>query len=145
MLKAYKALVSYILPTTVQYINLTITTMQNSPVQLKSAIIGKAWIPQGSTAILPANFVLPNDMTFAANESYLIAGMSFRTDRNLSVPVTVKAGEKLFFYTNSKRPGKQDPDFSVSVLLPTTEAETVINASKAGSEAWKATHPEVAA
>lgn len=111
--------------------------MQNTIAQVKSAIIGKAWIAPGSTAIIPATYTLPADMTFEANQSYLVAGMSFRTDRNLTVPVTVKAGEKLFFYTNTKRPGKQDPDFSVSVLLPTVEAEAVITTTKAGAEAWK--------
>ena len=111
--------------------------MQNAITAVKSAIIGKAWTAAGSTAIVPASYILPTDMVFEANQAYLVGGMSFRTDRNLTVPVTIKAGEKLFFYTNTKRPGKQDPDFSVSVLLPSAEAEAVISNSKAGTEAWR--------
>ena len=111
-----------------------------SPVQLKSAIIGKAWRNQNTQSIIPASFVLPETMTFEANQSYLIGELSFRTDRNTTIPVTVKAGEKLFFYANNKRAGKEDPDYSVSVLLPVAEAEAVIANSRAGSEEWKKEH-----
>lgn len=119
------------------------TTMQNTnesrvtPVMLKTAIIGKAWVNTTTSAIIPANYVLPVDMTFRENESYLIGNLSFRTDRNLTIPVTVKAGEKLFFFANTKRAGFQDPDYSVSVLLPEAEALAVIENNKAGVLAWK--------
>lgn len=119
--------------------------MTNPIVPLKSAIIGKAWVVPGNTAIIPASFVLPEEMTFSANESYLIGGLSFRTDRNMPQPVTVKAGEKLFFYSNPKRPGKQDPDYSVSVVLPVEQAEAVIAGSIAGAQAWRDAHPVVVA
>ena len=110
--------------------------------KVKSAIIGKAWVNPGFTAIVPASYALTEDMTFSANESYLIGGLSFRTDRNLSTPVTIKAGEKLFFYANAKRVGRQDPDYSVSVVLPVAEAEAVIQMTRAGSEAWKRENPQ---
>lgn len=113
--------------------------------QLKSAIIAKAWLNPGTVGIIPATVTLPTDMTFNAGESYLVNGMSLRTDRNMTIPVTVKAGEKLFFYANKKRAGKVDPDYSVSVLLPTAEAEAVIENSREGSAQWKAEHPEAIA
>lgn len=115
---------------------------------LKSAIIGKAWKNQEEQGIIPASYTLPTEMTFRANESYLIGSLTFRTDRNSKIPVTVKAGEKLFFYANPKRPGVnpatgvafEDPDYSVSVLMPTAEAEAFIADSLAGSDAWKKEH-----
>lgn len=119
--------------------------------KVKSAIIGKAWRNADSVGIIPATFVLPSEMTFQANESYLVNGLSFRTDRNTKIPVTVKAGEKLFFYVNKKRPFPEftnpatglayvDPDYSVSVQLEPEQAEAVIADSKSGSENWKKEH-----
>ena len=108
--------------------------------KVKSAIIGKAWRNADSVGIIPASFTLPSTMVFQSNESYLVNGLSFRTDRNTKIPVTVKAGEKLFFYANTKREGKVDPDYSVSVLLPVEEAEAIIADSRSGSEAWKKEH-----
>lgn len=104
--------------------------------KLKSAIIGKMWANVGHD-IVPATYALPTDMIFNANESYLIGGLSFRTDRNLIEPVEVKAGARLFFYTNKKRADKQDPDYSVSVLLPEAQADEVIANSRAGAEKWR--------
>lgn len=118
----------------------------NTPVLLKSAIIGKVWANQdGVATIVPASFTLPVDMNFGKNESYLIGGLTMRTDRHLNAstvdgveaPVTVKASEKLFFYANNKRT-ENDPDYSVSVLLPEALAQTVIENSKKGLEAWRA-------
>lgn len=111
--------------------------------QLKSAIIGKAWRNEDESAIVKASVTLTEDMVFTANESYLINGLSFRTDRNTTIPVELKAGDKLFFYKNKKRAGMADPDFSVSVLLPVEQAEAFIANSKAGSEAWKKTNQPV--
>lgn len=119
--------------------------------KLKSAIIGKVWTNQDNASIVPANFTLPAAMNFAKNESYLIGGLTMRTDRNLNastvdgeeMPVTVEAGEKLFFYANNKR-SDRDPDYSVSVLLPVAVAETVIDNSKKGLAAWRAEHPVAA-
>jgi hypothetical protein len=114
------------------------------PVTVKSAIIGKMWI-NSSKDLVPAAFELPVDMTFNANESYLLGNLTFRTDRNLTNPVNVKAGSKLMFYSNSKRPGFKDADYSVSVLLPVAEADAVIQSSRDGAAAWRDTHPAVAA
>lgn len=117
----------------------------NNITPVKSAIIGQAWKPratQGSAntiTLTPASIVLPQEMTFSADEQYLIGDLSFRTDRNLPMAVTVKAGERLFFYPNSKREGKQDPDLSVSVKLPAEVAEQVISGITAGREAWRNT------
>lgn len=116
----------------------------NTPVQLKSAIIGKMWSNKDTVSMVPASYTLPQDMAFGANESYLIGDLSFRTDRNLNAspeagvvsPVVLKAGSKLFFYSNPKRT-EADPDYSVSVVLPVDVAMTVIANSKAGIEAWK--------
>lgn len=120
--------------------------MENSaPVLLKSAIIGKIWVNDNNSSIIPASFTLPADMNFAKNESYLIGGLTMRTDRHLNAstveneeaPVAVKTGEKLFFYANNKRT-ENDPDYSVSVLLPVSVAETVIENSKKGLAEWRA-------
>lgn len=118
------------------------TSAPVTPVALKSAIIAKAWVNPKATAIIPANYTLPTEMTFEANQRYLLGELSLVTDRNLSSPVTIKAGEKLFFYANTKRAGKQDPDYSVSVVLPEDEAQAIIDMTRAGTEAWKKENPQ---
>jgi hypothetical protein len=120
--------------------------MEN-PVLLKSAIIGKVWANGEKDSIIPGSFTLPMDMNFGKNESYLIGGLTMRTDRHLNAsltedaeePVSVKASEKLFFYANPKRT-ENDPDYSVSVLLPVAVAEAVIKNNKKGQAAWRAEH-----
>ena len=117
----------------------------SNPIVLKSAIIGKVWTNKVQNVILPNNFTLPVDMSFGKNESYLIGGLSMKTNRHLNAsketgveaPVVVKAGEKLFFYANNKRTDN-DPDYSVSVVLPQDVADTVIANEKNGISAWKA-------
>lgn len=119
----------------------------NKPVLLKSAIIGKIWTNKAQDSILPNSFALPSDMAFGKNESYLIGGLSMRTNRHLNasleegneVPVVVKAGEKLFFYANNKRTDN-DPDYSVSVILPQQVAEAVIENDRRGLNDWRASH-----
>lgn len=103
----------------------------------KSAIIGKAWLNGPVVGIVPASYTLPETMTFNADESYLVNGMTFRTDRNTTIPVTVEKGQKLFFYANTKREGKNDPDFSVSVIMTEEAANAYIENSREGSENWK--------
>ena len=118
---------------------------------LKSAIIGKIWKNQDNATIVPANFTLPSAMNFSKNESYLIDGLTMRTDRSLNAsavegeeaPVSVNAGDKLFFYANNKRKAN-DPDYSVSVLLPVDVAETVISNNQKSLAAWRAEHPVAA-
>lgn len=104
--------------------------------QIKNAIIGKAW-SNGSQELTPASFVMTADTTFSANQSFLLGNLTFRTDRNLTSPVTIKAGESLSLYANKKRPDHKDADFSVSVCLPIEEANLIISATKAGALAWK--------
>ena len=105
--------------------------------QIKSAIIGKAWANGTSNEIMPSNYILPQDMEFTANQSFILGNLTFRTDRNLSVPVKVSKGASLNLFANQKREGKRDADFSVSVLLDVEEANKVISATKAGAAAWK--------
>ena len=117
----------------------------STPVLLKSAIIGKIWMNRNTVvSIVPASFTLTADMNFSKNESYLIGDLSMRTDRHLNAstvegqeaPLTIKSGEKLFFYANNKRTDN-DPDYSVSVLLPESLANTVIENSKKGLTEWR--------
>jgi hypothetical protein len=114
-------------------------------VKTKSAIIGKMWINQNLYNIIPGSFDLPTDMTFAAGESYLINGLTFRTDRHLNTsmvegqikPLELKAGTRLVFFGNNKRPGVRDADYSVSVSLPVEITEAIISNNKKGMEAWR--------
>lgn len=114
--------------------------------QLKSAIIGRVWVNANNAGVIPSFITLPQEMTFSANETYLIGPMTFKTDRNLnassvegvSVPVVLPAGSRLNLYANTKRADHKDPDYSASVQLPTDVADTIINNSKRAAEAWKA-------
>lgn len=115
--------------------------MENTPTAVKSAIIGKVWLNDSVRTLVPAAYTIEQDTTFGANESYVLGNFTFRTDRNLTTPIAVKAGEKLYFYANKKRTGFRDPDYSVSVLLPVAVAEAVIEGSKLGAAAWRAAHP----
>lgn len=108
--------------------------------QIKSAIIGKAWKNGESGELMPASFVISEDTVFSANQSFILGHLTFRTDRNLTVSVPMKKGSLLNLFANKKRDGHKDADFSVSVLLPVDEANTVINATKAGVAAWKASN-----
>lgn len=108
--------------------------------KVKSAIIGKMWDNKGedSDGLVPQKHVLKSDMTFEANQSFLLGEMTFRTDRNLPRKVTVKEGASLNFYANKKREGKQDADYSVSIILPEKEADELIDGAKANAEKWRA-------
>src|SRR3990167_4759263 len=75
---------------------------------LKSFIIGKLWIHS-------MNGSRPG---------------AIRINRNLATDVIIKAGATLFLNTNTKRDGKQDADFSVSVLLPTATANQLIEVER---------------
>lgn len=115
---------------------------------LKSAIIGRVWVNSDNKGIIPSSFTLPEDMTFSANETYLIGQLTFKTDRNLNAsavegetaPLSFKAGEQLFLYSNEKRAGHKDPDYSVSVRLPSEVAEAIITNSQRASDAWRASN-----
>lgn len=111
-----------------------------------TAIIAKAW-RNGSAEII-GSYTLPTDMIFSANEAYLIGSLTLRMDRNLNTstvegeikPLTMKAGDKLFFRQNEKRTDgehTQDPDYTVSVQLTAEDAKVIIDNSKAGVAAWK--------
>lgn len=56
---------------------------------------------------------------------------AIRVSRNLPANIVIKAGTTLFLNYNTKREGKVDADFSVSVLLPTAVAEKLIEAERA--------------
>lgn len=111
--------------------------MNSTLEQSKSAIIGKIWTNGDKASIVPATFTLPTEMTFQANQSYLLGNMSFRTDRNLVKPITLKKDSVLFLFPNNKRDGIKDPDYSVSIRLPEQEANEIINNSKAKAQEWK--------
>lgn len=106
---------------------------------LKSAIIGKMWTNSDVTEMVPATYTVQSDTTFKANQSFLIGGLTFRTDRNL-IPTLVKAGSKLFFYVNQKRDGKQDADYNVSALFSEAVANEIIANNRKGAEEWKQAH-----
>ena len=108
--------------------------------ELKSAIIGKVWINERSNELAPTSFKVPQDMVFEANQSFMLGNMTFRTDRNLTIPVNVQKGTSLNLYANKKREGMRDADFSVSLTLPKEKAEAIIAATKAGAQAWKQAH-----
>ena len=92
------------------------TTMTNNPVTasnpnagLKSFIIGKMWI-NSQDGSRPG---------------------AIRISRDLPTDIVLKAGTTLFLNTNSKREGKADADYSVSVLLPVAVADQLIEAERA--------------
>ena len=83
-------------------------TASNSNAGLKNFIIGKMWINS-------------NDNNRPG---------SIRISRSLPTDVVLKASTTLFLTPNKKRDGKNDADFSVTVLLPTETADALIAAEK---------------
>jgi len=115
--------------------------MENSTMTpVKSAIIGKAWANGAVNGLIPTNFTLTEDRTFSAGETFLLGTLTLKMDRNLPFPVVMKAGDKFYFYPNSKREGFKDADLSISVLRTPKEAEDIINGTRAGMKAWRASH-----
>jgi|SRR3989338_1489208 len=55
---------------------------------------------------------------------------AIRINRNLATDIILKAGTTLFLNHNKKRDGKQDADFSISVLLPAATANELIEAER---------------
>ena len=106
----------------------------------KSAIFGKIWVT-GKKDLIPAQFVMPTDMIFEPDTSYLIGNMSLRTDRNLKHSIEVKASQKLFLFANNKRT-ERDPDYSVSVRMPEAEANELIEYSQMKAQEWRDAHPQ---
>ena len=106
--------------------------------QVKSAIIGKMWDNKAGASIMPSSHKLTEETTFKANQSFLIGDMTFRTDRNLPKDIKVEAGKSLYFYTNKKREGKRDADYSVSIVLPEAEAQSIIDGAKQLADKWRA-------
>jgi len=130
--------------------------MDSEITQIQSTIIGKIWLNNSRGKITDASFVLPRDMEFGKNKSFLINGMSFRTDRNLNAspdysatnrdayePLKLPKGAVLNFFGNDQRDGKRDPDLSVSTPLPIEQSELIIRNSEIAVELWKAEHPEL--
>jgi hypothetical protein len=56
---------------------------------------------------------------------------TIKISRNLPSDVLLKAGTTLFLGQNTKREGKMDADFNVSILLPEAVANQLITAEKA--------------
>lgn len=60
---------------------------------------------------------------------------AIRISRDLPTDIVLKAGTTLFLNTNTKREGKVDADYSVSVLLPTATADQLIEAERMNAAA----------
>ena len=76
----------------------------NTPRTLKNFIIGKMW---------------------TSSQDGTRPG-SIRINRDLPKDILLKANTVLFLHKNNKREGKIDPDYSVSVLLPTAVTDNLI-------------------
>jgi len=85
----------------------TIVISQNNG--LKNVIIAKAWKPNPETG----------------------RQGSMKVSRDLSQDIVLKPGTTLNVNFNNQRDGKQDADYSVSVLLPTATADQLIEEMKA--------------
>lgn len=69
---------------------------------------------------------------------------SVRISRNLPANIVLKAGTTLFLNHNTKREGKVDADYSVSVLLPIAVAEKLIETERAIATAANVAIPAAA-
>lgn len=103
---------------------------------IKRAIIGAAWLNDSKT-LIPASFVLPEEMSLGADESYLLGALSFRTGRYLP-KITLAKGTRLYFFSNNKREGYRDADYSVSANFPIDVANNIIETGKTGLSNWRA-------
>lgn len=81
----------------------------NSNAGLKNFIIGKMWV-NSQDGSRPG---------------------AIRISRDLPTDIVLKAGTTLFLSVNTKREGKNDADFSVTVLLPVAVADQLIEAERA--------------
>lgn len=103
--------------------------MENTPIAasqtnsgLKNFIIGKVW---------------------TASKDGTRAG-AIRISRDLPRDIVIKAGTTLYLNANDKREGKQDADFSVSVLLPTDVADQMIAAERVNASQRLSAQPLLA-
>lgn len=118
----------------------------NNTQTTQAAIIGKAWINGDKMQLVPASIKLSQDMELNADESFLLGNLSIRTNRHLNssriagqvAPLTLKAGTVINLFTNSKREGKIDPDYSVNVILSAEDAKTIRDNEASGKLAWQA-------
>ena len=67
-----------------------------------------------------------------------------RTSRSLPANIVLKANTTLYLSPNNKRDGKQDADYSISVLLPTETTNQLITAEQVLVEKIKAEAASVA-
>lgn len=86
------------------------------PVQVgatKPLIIGRAW-DNGTDNVSATGVPQPR--------------IKIRLSRDLGIPIIIVAGTELALWPNTlpRREGKQDPDYSVSVQLPTEVVDTEI-------------------
>lgn len=84
---------------------------------LKNFIIGKGWLTSQNGR----------------------AGGSIRMNRDLPTDITLKADSLLIIVPNTKRPDKNDADFTVSILLPVGVADSLIAKTNELVAARKAT------
>ena len=86
---------------------LTIDTLRAN----KNVIIGKAWKPNPETG----------------------RQGSIKISRDLPIDLVLKAGTSLNVNFNNQREGKQDADYNISVIVPTTQADELIETMKASA------------
>lgn len=86
----------------------TAVVAQNTNSNLKNFIIAKLWL---------------------SDKSGTKAG-SIKINRDLPRDITLTPGTALYLHANTNREGKQDADFSVSVLLPSQLANQLIGAQR---------------
>ena len=86
----------------------TAVVAQNTNSNLKNFIIAKLWL---------------------SDKSGSRAG-SIKTNRDLPRDITLTPGTVMYLHANTKREGKLDADYSVSVLLPSKLADELISAQR---------------
>jgi len=86
--------------------NTIIASQTNSG--LKNFIIGKMWV-NSLDGVRPG---------------------SIKISRDLPGDITLNPGSTLFLSVNKKREGKQDADYSISVLVPVATADELIKAEQ---------------
>lgn len=86
---------------------LTIDTLRAN----KNVIIGKAWKPNPETG----------------------RQGSIKISRDLPIDLVLRAGTSLNVNFNNQREGKQDADYNVSVIIPTAQANELIETMKASA------------
>lgn len=85
---------------------------------LKNVIVGKGWYPNANSN-RPGSVVISRDLP---GELVMTAGMTLNMNNNIK-----REGDK----------GVNDPDFTVSILLPTAEADNLIKTMQESAADFK--------